>query len=147
MTGFELSPGITPTLVSIFSIELPLAFGLGYVLFRDRGLEAAIALNAVVLAAIKVYTDYSDFYDMLVAAAALAAGLAMGGLLVAPDRNPSRGARLVVLVVAVYAIPLGTIKILTDVYDPFDTFLGASAVIAGAILLRWALVRPPNPRS
>ncbi|HLY76406.1 MAG TPA: hypothetical protein VKT21_00805 [Thermoplasmata archaeon] len=141
MSGFVLSPGITPALISGFSIELPLVLGLGYVFFRTRGLELGIAVNAVLLAVIKGYTDYTDLADMLVAVGALAAGVAVAWGTARPPGVPSRPEAIVLSVVGTYAVLLGTIKIVTDPFDPFDTFLGAMAVVAGALLLRGASSR------
>ncbi len=141
VSGFVLSPGITPAVISALSIELPLVLGLGYVFFRTRGLELGIAVNAVLLAVIKGYTDYTDLPDMLVAVGALAAGVAVAWGTVAPPGIPSRAEAMVLSAVGTYAVLLGTIKIVTDPYDPFDTFLGAMAVVAGALLLRWASSR------
>lgn len=147
MTGFILSPGITPALVSAVSIELPLAYGLGYVLFRTRGLDLAIVLNALLLGAIKIYTDYPDPYDMLVTAGTLASGLAMWGLTRGRAWVPSRKERTVLAAVAWYAIAAGVLKIVTDPYDPFDTFLSASAIIAGGFVLQTLRQGRSMPRS
>jgi hypothetical protein len=141
VTGFVLSPGITPALVSAFAIELPLVFGLAYVVFRNRGLEFAIALNALALGVIKVVTDYADPYDMLVAAGTLLAGGAMFGVALRPASPPYRLAPAALLIVGFYGIAVGAFKILTDPLDPFDSFLSASAIIAGAFLLRWVFMR------
>jgi hypothetical protein len=148
MTGFALSPGITPALVSVFSVELPLVLGLAYVFFRGRGFEFALALNAIVLGAIKLYTDYSDFYDVLVALAALLPGVVVLAKVVLTERltvRPlSRPLRGIVVLVAVYAIPFGLLKIFLDFYDPFDTFMAVTAIVAGALLLRWLFGRPSS---
>jgi hypothetical protein len=141
MSGFVLSPGITPALISAISIEIPLVLGLGYAFYRNRGFEVAVVLNALALSAIKVYTDYLDFYDMLVAAAGLLSGFALGGTLARPGASLTRPLRGLLDVVAGYSILLGALKIVTDPYDPFDTFLGAFAVVASVILLRWIWTR------
>ena len=142
MTGFLLSPGITPALVSACAVELPLALGLGYLFYRDRGLEVAIGLNAVGLAAIKIYTDYADIFDLLLAVVVLAAGLAWLVLRLSPDRSPSRLIRGGSMALATFAVPLGAIKVISDFYDPFDTFLACMGILAGALLLRWSLSGP-----
>jgi hypothetical protein len=147
VTGFVLSPGITPALVSAFSIEIPLAMGLAYVFFRNRGLEFAFVLNALALGVIKVYTDHADPYDMLVAAGTLLTGVGMLGLAVEPALRPTGWARASVPALGIYGIAVGAAKILTDPLDPFDSFLSASAIIAGAFLLRWVFSRPSRETS
>lgn len=137
VSGFVLSPGITPALVSACAIELPLVLGLAYIVFRNRGLEFAIFLNALAYGAIKVGTDYADIYDMLVAAGCLAAALTMTGSLRRPTEPPHGSLRLGGIAVAVYGIFVGLFKIVTDPLDPFDTFLSVLAILAGALVLRW----------
>lgn len=136
LLGFVLSPGITPALVSAVSIELPLSFGLAFVVQGARGLEFAVLLNTFALSVVKVVTDYSDPYDMAVTAGALLAGLAMTGLVLRPGRPGRRGSRAGAMVAGLSGIALGAFKILTDPLDPFDTFLSACAIISGGYVLR-----------
>ncbi|MCI4351996.1 MAG: hypothetical protein L3K14_01215 [Thermoplasmata archaeon] len=142
MTGFLLSPGITPALVGACSVEIPLAFGLAYVFFRGRGLEVAIGLNTVGLAAIKIYTDYADLYDLLLAVVILAAGLVWLVLSFSWHRSPARLIRGGSMALATLVVPLGAIKVISDFYDPFDIFLACLGILAGAFLLRWSLSGP-----
>lgn len=139
VSGFVLSPGITPELVSACAIELPLVLGLAYVFYRNRGLEFAILLNALAYGAIKVVTDYFDVYDMLVTAGCLGAAIVMVGSLRRPSNPPRGRVRFGGFAVALYGILVGTVKIVTDPLDPFDTFLSALAILAGALVVRWLL--------
>ena len=67
MSGFVLSPGITPELAEAFVVELPLALALGAIGDGRRGLWTALGVNAALLGAIKLVTDYSDPLDVPVA--------------------------------------------------------------------------------
>ena len=136
MTGFELSPGITPALVGAVSVELPLALGLGYLLFRGRGFEYALGLNGIVLGSLKVLTDYRDLYDTTIALLALVGGLTLVARVALPR---GRAPAFFLLFLGVYAIPFGATKLLGDFYDPFDLVVADLAVVLGlwAILQRW----------
>ncbi|MCI4347809.1 MAG: hypothetical protein L3J97_04225 [Thermoplasmata archaeon] len=147
MTGFLLSPGITPALVSACSVELPLTLGLAYVLYRGRGLEVAIGLNAVAFAAIKIYTDFSDVFDLVIAVVVLFAGVVWLVLSRSPTRSPSGLIRGVSFLLAALALPLGALKVISDFYDPFDTFVACLGIVAGALLFRWALSGPSGLRN
>jgi hypothetical protein len=106
-----------------------------------RGLELAVASNAVALAAIKIYTDYTDLFDLVVSISVLLAGLALFRASLAPDRSPSALSRVVFWIIAISAIPLGVAKIVSDFYDPFDTFLAAVGIISAALIFRWMFER------
>ncbi len=147
MTGFLLSPGITPTITDIFVVEMPIALGLAYLFGGRRGFEAAFLANLFALAAVKLWTDFADLGDDSLTVAALAVGLLwtvrLGRV---GDRSmcPGVGVR----VVGVVAIALGIFKIATDPFDPFDILLADAAIVAGASI--WVAVAgrapPAGPR-
>ena len=136
MTGFELSPGITPALVGAVAVELPLALALGYLFLRERGFELALGLNGIALGAIKVLTDYRDLYDATIALLALAGGLVLLGQMAYP-RKPVPA--FLLLFLGVYGIPFGVTKLLGDFYDPFDLVVADLAVALGVwgVIQRW----------
>ncbi len=136
MTGFELSPGITPALVGAVALELPLAFALGYLFFRERGFELALGLNGIVLGTIKVLTDYRDLYDTTIALFALVGGLTLVAQVVHPR---GRAPAFFLLFLGVYGIPFGVTKLLGDFYDPFDLVVADLAISLGVwgVLQRW----------
>jgi hypothetical protein len=136
MTGFELSPGITPALVGAVAVELPLALGLGYLFFRGRGFEFALGWNGIVLGSLKVLTDYRDLYDTTIALLALVGGLTLVAQVALPR---GRAPAFFLLFLGVYGIPFGATKLLGDFYDPFDLVVADLAVVLGlwAILQRW----------
>lgn len=133
MTGFELSPGITPALTDIFVVGVPLLIGLGYLLAGRRGFEFAFGASAVVLGAVKLYTDYTDPFDVVVALAALLGGgfwLRYAGL----GRGwTGRAVSTTAWVGGLGCVVVGLLK-LRDFYDPFDILLADAAVVAGAAL-------------
>ncbi len=141
MSGFLLSPGITPELTDIFVVELPLAVGLGYLLGRRYGFEVLFALNAVALGAVKWYTDYFDLPDVAVALAAIVGGALWLATLV--ERVPANRARRTAFSVLapIFAL-VGAVKLL-DFYDPFDILL-ADAVIVVAVAL-WVYRTTDDP--
>jgi hypothetical protein len=141
MSAFVLSPGITPELADAFVIELPVAVGLGYLLARRPGFEVAFALNAVVLAVLKLFTDYGDVPDALIALAALASGGTWLGLSF-HGRAIGGAVRAWCVLVGAGSLIAGLVK-LRDFYDPFDLLLADCAIVAGVAVLCYA--RRPTP--
>lgn len=131
MEAFQLSPGITPLLTDVVLAEFVLLLAALH-LWRGRdGLEAAVALNALLLGAIKLVTDYNDLLDVPVALAGIVGGLAYLVRLRVP--RPARrppGAATLVLATGVGA--LGVLKLLLDFYDPFDLLLALLAIVLAA---------------
>ena len=137
-----LSPGITPALVGVFAVELPLALTLGYLLGGRQGFGIALALSAFLLGGIKLFTDLSDPYDASVAALALVAG---GTVIVQATGHFRRSTRALGMLVGLLAIPYGLTKIGSDFFDPFDLFLADMAIALGGWLLweSWWAFRTP----
>jgi hypothetical protein len=144
VSAFALSPGITPELADAFVIELPVAVGLGYLLARRTGFEVAFALNTLVLAAIKLVTDFGDLPDVLIALAALACG-GTWAFLAFHGRWIAGAARAWCVLVGAGSLVAGLVK-LRDFYDPFDLLLADCAIVAGVAVLRYAW-RPAPPES
>jgi hypothetical protein len=142
VSAFVLSPGITPELADAFVVELPVAVGLGYLIAHRTGFEVAFALNALVLAGIKLVTDFGDRSDALIALATLAGGgtwlyLSFGG------RVDVQAVRAWCVIVGAASLVAGAAK-LRDFYDPFDVLLSDSAIVAGIAVLLYAW-RPASP--
>jgi hypothetical protein len=136
VSNFLLSPGITPELADTFVVLVPLVVGLGYLLGKRRGLELAFSGFAVILGGIKLYTDYVDLPDAVVAVLAILGGL-LWGLLATGALPAGRGARLAGSVLAPLLVVVGAVK-LRDFYDPFDILLADCAVVAGVALWLYA---------
>lgn len=134
MTGFLLSPGITPQLTDLFVLEFPLAVGFAYFLRGRQGFELAVGLNALVLAVIKLVTDISDPEDVAVALGVLAGGLGVLYPLLAPRLAPLPFRVTVPLGAVVGA--LGCLKALGDFYDPFDLLMADLGIVTGLWLGR-----------
>lgn len=144
MDGFQLSPGITPFLTDIFVLIFPLAVVGGFVLGRGPGLALGFGVVAIALAVVKLWTDYFDPGDDVVAIVGL-----VGGLLVALTANGwrpkiGRAGRVAIFVVF---FGTGVIKARFDFYDPFDLLLAVIDALAGGwVLFRTtgrSLMRPP----
>ncbi len=129
MTGFLLSPGITPQLTDLFVLEFPLALGFAYFLRGRQGVELIVGLNALVLAVIKLVTDPSDLWDVIVAVGVAAGGVAVLYPLLVPAASPLSFRASVVLGGTVGA--LGCLKALSDFYDPFDLLMADLGIVAG----------------
>jgi hypothetical protein len=130
VSTFLLSPGITPELTDVFVIGVPLAVGLGGLLFGRRGLEVAFGASAVALGAIKFATDLTDLGDDLVALGATLGGLGWVFLALRPMPR-GRLFRALVVLFGVFAVVVGLIKIRDDFYDPFDLLLADTSIVAG----------------
>ena len=138
MTGFQLSPGITPGLTGAVSILVPLALGLGALVAGRRGFAVALGVGAVALGGVKIYTDYTDPPDVLVAVAGMLAGV----LWAAHEVRPFLFGRLWRAVggaIGALALVVGAIK-LRDFYDPFDLLL-ADLVLLGGLALLWVVAQ------
>jgi hypothetical protein len=135
VTDFQLSPGITPVVVDLAVVLLPLGVAAGYSLGGRRGVEVAIGLVTMTLGAVKLYTDWNDAYDLPLALGGLTVGWTVVG--VALERREIgwmpgpvwRGFGALAIVIGLY-------KIWGDFYDPFDIQLGA--LVAGMGL--WVLL-------
>lgn len=139
MDGFLLSPGITPTITDVFVVELPILLGLAYACFGRRGVVAGFALNGLALGLVKVYTDWSDLLDLVVALAVLAASVAILLPLEGP-KSTARARSVAVRSLGGVAVLLGLLKIALDFFDPFDVLLADVGVVAGL----WLLLRTPR---
>lgn len=151
MSGFVLSPGITPELTDLFVVEFPLLLGIGYLWKGGRGVALAFGLNAAALAVSKLVTDFFDLYDALVAGSALLAGL--GTVWLTAREGPIRSPTLRGLgaAIAVAAVVLCGIKIRTDFFDPFDLLLADAGLVSGLVVLaslfRASRRQPSKPHS
>jgi hypothetical protein len=139
MTGFLLSPGLTPELTDVFVIEVPLALGAGMILARRTGLGWALLLNLLVLGIIKYLTDASDLHDDIVSIGAMVSAIAVGLSLRVPR---VRGLRVFEFLLGLFALGIGIWKAVSDFYDPFDLLLSDMLMLAGL----WLLIGMPRPR-
>jgi len=132
MSGFLLSPGITPELTDVFVIELPLALAAGYLFGRRTGFEVAFALNTLALGVVKLVTDFPDIWDDIVSVSALlGGGLWLATTLRLLDGRTSL--RSVCAVAGLIFVVAGLAK-LTDFYDPFDLLLADAVIVSGIAL-------------
>lgn len=121
---FQLSPGITPVLVDLATIFLPIAVALGYGLRGRVGFEVSIGLVTMVLGGIKLVTDWNDALDLPLAIGGITVGLTV--IASALDRRelawmPGPVWR----VFGAFAVFVGLYKVYSDFLDPFDIELGA----------------------
>ena len=128
MDAFQLSPGITPLLADVVLVEFVLLLAILYRARGADGFEAAVALNALALGAIKLGTDYADLLDDPVALAGIIGGsLYLWGLRTPRSLRPAPGKGT--LVVAAVVGLLGVLKLYLDFYDPFDLLLALLAIV------------------
>lgn len=130
MTGFVLSPGITPLLTDLFVLELPVALGVAYAWRGARGFELALALNAVALGLVKLVTDYGDPGDVPVAIG----GLVAGTLFALESLKRPAWTRRQASALAVVCGLIGVAKAALDFYDPFDLLLSDLLMVLGVLL-------------
>ena len=153
MSGFELSPGITPLLTGAFAVEFPLSLVVGWLTHKDQGFRYALAGNALIMGVYKLATDgLADPWDAALGMAALVSA----GLLLVPPRKAldwPRPIQGLLVFMAVGAMALGGLKIVGDPLDPWDLFLG-DATLAGGLIFLWGwfaprrhVPRPPGARA
>ena len=134
MGSFQLSPGITPELVSTVVVAFPLVLMAGYLLGRGRGFEAAFAASAVALSVVKFLTEPGDLGDDVVALVGAAAGATMLRLaLVSGGRFPVPRPGLAL--VGLLGVLIGAVKAIGDPLDPYDLLLAAVLLASGAFLV------------
>lgn len=132
VTGFQLSPGITPELTGAVVIALPLAIGIGYLVWGRVGFELTFAGFAILMGAIKGWTDLADPPDLGVALAAIGGGatwVALRGTVWGDARSRTYFGFLVGLV----SLVAGLVKV-QDFLDPFDLLLADCAIVCGLAL-------------
>lgn len=136
MSGFNLSPGITPFITEMAIIGFALTFGLTAIYSKapSKAFYLAVGLNALALSVFKIYTDYFDFWDaflgLIIATEAIV--LIVGRLRVPSNWN--RGARLIATILVAIVISLSVYKILSDFYDPYDVLLSCLGILGGAAI-------------
>jgi len=145
MSGFALSPGITPELTDAVILESALLLAVLIAWRGAEGAQLAVALNAVALGAIKLATDYSDLGDLPVALAGVGAGaFVLWANLGDPTRyRPHRAAEIGVGAVL---MAIGATKATLDFYDPFDLLLAALVIAIGLWLVLGRYGRPRGAR-
>jgi hypothetical protein len=133
VSDFALSPGITPEITDAFVLAVPLAIGLGYLLYGRRGVEVAFGLSALALGLVKFATDLPDLWDDLVSLGATLGGAGWVALALRPLPR-ARALTVPILLFGIFAILVGGIK-LNDFYDPFDLLLADASILAGVAWL------------
>ncbi len=144
---FDLSPGITPLLTDIFVLLVPLSIGLEQVA-RRTPLVGSLALPGCLLlmASIKLFTDYSDPPDALLAGWGVLLSLTLPSVYLIRAESIGRGRALTFLVaLGAGGVLLGAIKVRTDFFDPFDLLLSVLLVLAGAALVGWVIEKRRVP--
>jgi preprotein translocase subunit Sss1 len=137
-SSFRLSPGITPQIVDTTILGFIMSFGLAVALAPKKVAGFILGGDTIILAAFKLWTDYSDFRD---AATALAGFTSAALLIIANASKPLNKnwstALLVSLIglVAFGTISLSVLKAISDFYDPFDLTLSCSSLVCVVFLL------------
>ncbi|HTT26733.1 MAG TPA: hypothetical protein VMH90_07230 [Thermoplasmata archaeon] len=135
MSAFNLSPGITPEVVGLATIALPLAIAVGYGVRGRAGFEIAIGLVTMALGLYKFATDWNDPWDLPLAIGGITVGLTViGAALDRPELRWMPGP--VWRACGAFAVFIGLWKVGSDFLDPFDIELGA--LLAGLGL--WVLL-------
>lgn len=132
MSGFLLSPGITPLITDLAVLALPLGLALGYLLHPPRGFELGLAAVTLALGLVKLATDPFDLLDLPVALG----GILIGGSLLAHAVDHPVLAWMpgpLWRSFGVLAVAVGAFKIATDPYDPFDVELAALVLGLGGL--------------
>jgi hypothetical protein len=130
MSGFLLSPGITPTLTDAALVVFLVGLGAGSVLGGRRGFVLGLAAAGTIVGAIKLYTDWADPKDDLIALVAVAAVLFWAVSTVIPTVR-TRFPAVLGYAGATIAILTGMYKAGGDFYDPFDLLVAFTSLLGG----------------
>ena len=137
MAGFNLSPGITPFITNVALIVVVVSLGFAAVLSRKSSFAIywVLGIDTFAVSLIKVYTDFFDFWDLVLALFAVFESVL---LFLACFRRSSflgLGVRAFSVVLALLSISFSILKIAFDFYDPFDALLSCLGIIAGLSIL------------
>jgi len=156
MSGFNLSPGITPFITDIAILCFVISFGLAAFLSRRSGVRPSLlilGIDSVLVSVFKLYTDYTDFWDALLAVIILIEAIFV---IQSGSRKLTLQSGLTTklgLVFGILGIVLSADKILSDFYDPFDLLLSCQGVLCAFAILeerlakRSSLLLGANPQS
>jgi len=148
MSGFNLSPGITPFITDIAILGFVVSFGLAAFLSRRSGLRPSLlilGIDSVLVSVFKLYTDYADFWDALLAVIILIEALFV---IQSGSRKPklrSGFTRKLALVFGIVGLVLSADKILSDFYDPFDLLLSCQGVLCAFAIFEERLAKSSLP--
>ena len=137
MTGFNLSPGITPFITDVALIGVVVSLGFAAVLSRKNSFAIywVLGIDSLAVSLFKVYTDLFDFWDLVLALFVVFESVL---LFLACFRGSSflrLGVRAFSVVLALLSISFSILKISFDFYDPFDVLLSCLGIIAGFSIL------------
>ncbi len=135
---FRLSPGITPRIAESAIFLVTLSLGLGYLTRNERVFGIILSLDVGLMASFKVYTDYSDFKDLVFASEALSvACVNILTILLKSKGNPGVALRVAVACSALLCVVgagLSLLKVRSDFYDPFDKRTTSLALSRGGVM-------------
>jgi hypothetical protein len=137
MSGFNLSPGITPLITDVAFAGFALSFGICFALFQKshpRAIFIALGIDSIALSVFKIYTDYLDFWDVVLSVFILTEGLMT--LSVPALENRSILLRLGIYVVVGLGIAFSLYKVLSDFYDPYDLLLSCCGIVCGIAIAK-----------
>ena len=132
MSDFNLSPGITPFITDVAILGFVLSFGLAAFLSRKSGLRPALlvlGVDSVLVSVFKLYTDYTDFWDALLAVIILIEALFVIQLGASKPNLQWGLTRNLALVIGILGLVLSADKIVSDFYDPFDLLLSCQGIL------------------
>ena len=137
MTGFSLSPGITPLITEVAIICFALSLGLSAIFSRARftTFYLAIGLNALTLSLLKIYTDYFDFWDAFLGLMIAVESVVLMAMQLRESNVRRRYEWVMAITLVLVVLSLSTYKILSDFYDPNDVLLSCSGILAGVAIL------------
>jgi len=131
--AFRLSPGITPRIAESAIFLVTLSLGLGYLTHNERLLGIILSLDVGSMASFKVYTDYSDFRDLVFASVSLfIAFVNILAIFLMSKVNPGshlRAAAACLTLLCVVGVGLSLLKVRGDFYDPFDLLLASISIV------------------
>ena len=152
MSDFVLSPGITPLITEVAILGFVLSYGVASAIhFRNWRISPSLmvlAIDTLAIGTFKIYTDYFDFWDLLLSLVIMTESLAVLGFRLKGPLNRSLSS--IGAAIGIIGVLFSVDKIVFDFYDPFDLLLAClGAVCAAAIFqsMRPSRTNAPKPSS
>lgn len=139
MAGFSLSPGITPFITDFVILIVVLSIGLSVIGSGGKWTSITLGLDSLALSLFKIYTDYFDPWDTLLAFLIAMESVVLIATLNSKNRTDFH--RAIYLSLSLPVVFLSLYKVVSDFYDPFDLLLSCLGIVCGFAIISSQLAK------